>query len=121
MFLKRKEPVKDNILEKVGDIFTVNLLVETDNGNTVKDVRTYITAPLDTDYIAKAWVNGEKIAITLFDASIVSVDMMLVTDYSIIPCKTEYVIEDFLKEPKSSSLKVLGGYYSYEEKRILRY
>jgi hypothetical protein len=64
---------------------------------------------------------SEKIAITLFDSSIVSVDMMLVTDYSIIPCKTEYVIEDFLKEPKSSSIKVLGGYYSYEEKRILRY
>ena len=120
MFLKRKEPVKDNVPEKVGDIFTVNLLVETDNGS-VKDVRTYITAPLDTDYITKAWVNGEKIAITLFDSSIVSVDMMLVTDYSIIPCKNEYVIEDFLKEPKSSSLKVLGGYYSYEEKRILRY
>ena len=120
MFLKRKEPVKDNVPEKVGDIFTVNLLVETDNGS-VKDVRTYITAPLDTDYITKSWVNGEKIAITLFDSSIVSVDMMLVTDYSIIPCKTEYVIEDFLKEPKSSSIKVLGGYYSYEEKRILRY
>jgi hypothetical protein len=54
MFLKRKEPVKDNVPEKVGDIFTVNLLVETDNGGSVKDVRTYITAPLDTDYIAKS-------------------------------------------------------------------
>jgi hypothetical protein len=38
MFLKRKEPVKDNVPEKVGDIFTVNLLVETDNGGSVKDI-----------------------------------------------------------------------------------